>query len=53
MIMDPKFFHEAIKDVKWQEAMAKEIERSNSITPGVSWICHSKKSLSTVSGFTK
>jgi len=26
MIMDPKFFHEAIKDVKWREAMAKEIE---------------------------
>ena len=25
-IVEPKFFHEAVKDPKWREAMAKEIE---------------------------
>ena len=25
-IMEPRYFHEAVKDVKWREAMAKEIE---------------------------
>ena len=25
-IMEPRFFHEAVKDPKWREAMAKEIE---------------------------
>jgi len=24
--VEPRFFHEAVKDPKWREAMAKEIE---------------------------
>ena len=52
-VVEPRFFHEAVKDPNWREAMNKEIDALEVNNTGVLRSCHSARNPLIANGYIR